>query len=518
MLIRYPKVKSSLSLYTPTEVSRALRRVYSASRSHLAPLVLDDLQKNKGVDTDELPDADLGDFDSPRLGMKSLKVTRSLQLPKLPPIPKPADPQFKSILLKKLDLCKQLCDFDNPLNDRQAKDIKRHTLNEINNLFTTLGLNAIIDDEVKDIIMDVIKVNLLRPLSKLDELSLFNPDVGAFKEFDFDHTQYIYRMLTIFVHDLPKYKGFSINLLYQLLPVLSSKDKRERESLISFFVTLINSKPVMFPELFPKLIKILDNDSNTPDPCGIYSALSIIYTCHNANNNLKDIIKPYYRSHFLPLIRHEHFSIFSFPLLQLYRLFFANNYTNSNDFVRLLINIWPVSHPAKEEMMITFLVQSLEFCRNIDYYLLGRAITKLAISADSPSFKVAEQANKALTSPIVLDLVTQTSHKIIPKLIKHIENARSHWSNTVRTAAEDSMAAITRVLGRNVNKNKLANINTSKDKLKSWAAIARAAAIKDKNIYLSEKLGELSKLFTDNGTPQAQHSNPKAVKSSNTMF
>ena len=195
MLIRYPKGKSSLSLYTPTTVSRTLRRVYSASRSQLSPLPENEVPKLKAVDTDQLPDADLGNFDSPRVGVLLQKTTRSLQLPKLPPIPKPNDSQFKSILLKKLDLCKQLCDFENPCNDRQAKDIKKHTLIEINNSFTTLGLNSISDDEIKDTILDVIKINLLRPLNKLDELTLFNPDVGAFKEFDFEHMEYIYRML-----------------------------------------------------------------------------------------------------------------------------------------------------------------------------------------------------------------------------------------------------------------------------------------------------------------------------------
>ncbi|EAY07182.1 hypothetical protein TVAG_197960 [Trichomonas vaginalis G3] len=113
MLMRYPKTKSSISILSTIMKSKTLEKVRSATKVRITPYKT------------ELPDADLGDFDTKAYEKCHFKRTRNISLPSLPPIPSPSDKTFNSILLRKIQLCETLCDYSNPRNDSFAKKLKK---------------------------------------------------------------------------------------------------------------------------------------------------------------------------------------------------------------------------------------------------------------------------------------------------------------------------------------------------------------------------------------------------------
>ncbi|EAX88513.1 hypothetical protein TVAG_428220 [Trichomonas vaginalis G3] len=492
--------------------SKTLAKVCSASKIKLPPLVLEEIEEKieKPVQEEEKsPDPDYGDYESARMENKNLKATRNLQLPRLPQIPKAGDPSFKNIMMKKIELCKQMCDFDNPNNDKDAKIIKANALQEISNRFSNLGINSYIDEDIRVNLVQMIKTNLIRPLSKLDDISLFFSDINSFHLEDFQHTQHIYKILTFFFRDFPKYEIFDIKFMKELIPVLSSRDIRERDMIIAFMVSLIQAKNNLFNQILPSLIKIIDHHFVDIDPCGVYSALGIMKGVIKEIPSFWRVIQPMFQTHLLNLLRYDCLRVYADPLSEIFSLFYNNNSIYSKNTIELLVSIWPVSNPSKEEIMINILSSALDFPEAINNALLCHIVDIVAISIDSPSHKIAEAANRLFVQPSFTELVSKNRKTFTVKLLPHVENARTHWNEKIRSLGNESNLAILR-MNPNIKSKKIqdATTDTNKTKLKGWASIARAAATKDKTINLSDKLGEFSKVYGSGGVGNGLISTP----------
>lgn len=529
MFSRYPRFRSSLSIYRPTVRSKTLAKVSSTSRVALPPLELNDempaiVEEPKTEILQVKSDPDIGDFDSPRIGCCNQKQTRSLQLPKLPPLPKATEPSFKGILMRKIDLCKQMCDFENPMNDIEAKTIKSNTLIEITSKFSSLGINTYIDEETRQSIMKMIKINLLRPRENIDNISLYYSDLNSFRLNDFEHMQHVYKLLLFLYKDFPKYEAFDINLLNELIPVLSSRDFRERDQLVGFYANIIKANNNLFQQLLPSLIHIIDHHFVEADPCAVYSSLSIIRSILKDFPQHWKLIQNLFQTHFLNLLRCEYLKIFVDPLKEILHIFYMNNSTFSRMTIQTLLNIWPISNGSKEEILFGVLTSALDFPEVISSKILIHIIELIARSVDSPQHKIAEEANKLLILPTFTELVSRNRKEFTSILLPHIEGAKNHWNDKVRALGNDSFATIQRLSPNSkVKKVIQAENDENKAKLKGWASIARTAASKDKEINLSEKLGEFSKVYGNGtgilqATPSMMNLFPLKAVSSQTNF
>ena len=133
LLKRYNKANSSLTMYPRSGRQCGILKAFS-QRKQLAPLT-SDLTKSAVMNSDNLPISDM----IPNEPTTCVKPSSSKVLSKLPPIPKVSAPEYKKIMLEKLELCSIICDFKNSCNDKSAKSIKNKTLIEINNNFLQMG-------------------------------------------------------------------------------------------------------------------------------------------------------------------------------------------------------------------------------------------------------------------------------------------------------------------------------------------------------------------------------------------
>ena len=508
---------SHLSVLLPKHHSVALRRVSQSSRSALKPLLVPiSKPATNGVNCNEIIN-DIDDLGSSRMGLhKAGKSTHDLLLPSLPPIPKTTDPQFKNIFMEKIKLCTQICDFSNPSNDLKAKEIKGKTLSEILTAFLSIGFNTNCDDEIKNALFEMVKTNLLKRKITFNISHFFNADSSCYLVEDWDHIELIYKILLNMIKAFPRNSGWNQNFIRQILPLMSSKDTNERDSMTQFLTAYILNTPQEIQFLYPIISQKLIDHRESSDPCGVYTCLSVMQSIYTNVSCLQKIFRAIFLTHIVPLIGDKFLQIFHVPLFQIISINIAESPQRVIPVLLTIINFWPISHAAKQEILLRAMVKTLAYMEKIDEKILTKALSIIAHCCDSEYFKVAELANRSLIDQVILDLIGYDTKSYIPMILPHVELAQSHWSNNVREAADAAMRAISRLDPRFVADRKATfSLDQQKSKLSSWATIARKAAHRDRSLNLANKLGELTKVFNANtGSATSPPSSIHAVQSS----
>ena len=500
MLRNYSNVnkrESHLSLLVPRHHSLALRRVSQSSRPTLRPILVPiSKPATAGVNCNEMP-KEQEELESARLSLsKGGKSTHDLTLPTLPLIPKPSDPQFKNIMLQKIQLCTQICDFSNINNDVKAKEIKAKALSEISSSFLAIGFNANCDDEIKTAMLEMIKTNLLNRKTSFNISFFFNADSSCYVIEDWEHVSLVYKLLISMIKAFPRFSGWTRDFVKSLLHLMSSRDTNERDSFTQFIISYLLNTPQEIQFLYPILSQKLIDHRESSDPCGVYTSLSIM---HSISSCLQKIFRPIFVSHIVPLIGDKYLPIFHVPLFQIVSINLAETPQRITPVLLTLINYWPISHASKQEIMLRALVKTLPYMEKINEPLLAKSISIISQCCDSEYFKVAEFACRSFTDQVILDLVGYDSKAHLAMILPHVEAAQSHWSNNVREAADAAMRSLSRVDPRfSADFKGKSRLDQQKTKLSAWATIARRAAKRDKSLNLATKLGELTKVFNSN--------------------
>ena len=495
----YKKTKSSLSLYTPSHVPKNLSEIASSTHNMLKPLPFMRTQSQSlmCVDTKNLPIEEIDDFESSRPDLTFYRATRSLSLPILPPIPKTSDSAYKSVFLKKIKLCTIMCDFDNPSNDLTAKTIKEQTLQEINNTFIQLGFNTYTDAEIQEEMFNMVLINLKRPQKPFDLKLFFNADNSSYKNEDWRHMEYIYKILFNMVKSFPNFHGWNKDLIFQLIPLLSSKDPNEREQIVIFFTSYIVTHIQEFPEIFKKIDRILmEHRELKPDPCGVFSVLSIITRVILSNYHYTNLLLSIFSTQIQPLIADPYLSVYHFPLLQSIKIVIQSDKCYIVSILQTLVKYWPISKPDKEQLSLAILSRCIEHYKvKEDNILVSRIIGIVGMSSYNQRFTIAEEANKLIQTPAFQDLISVDVKKYVPQILSNLEKAQYHWSKSVRDLAANAAKFVTRINPRSMFPNKEQRIQLGQTANDIWVMMARKAAKNDRNISLGDKLLEISALF-----------------------
>ena len=507
LLSQYPKVKSSLSLFVPKHKPKLLNEIASSMQNILKPLELSVQKNNLCVDTKMMPIEQMDSFQSSRPDFRFIMATRSLQLPNLPALPKTSDPNYKSIFLQKIKLCTSICDFENPNNDLTAKKIKEQTLQEIVNSFIQLGFNTYTDSEIQEKMYEMVMINLKRKQKPFELNLFFNADSSSYKSNDWPHILYMYKILINMLKAFPHFHAWNLDFIFELVPLLSSKDTNERDQLVAIFMMYMTGRPHDGPAILKKIDTILlDHRELNPDPCGVYSVLSIITMAVNSNPQMyMDYFTSIFKTQILLLLADQYLSIYQDPLCHAIKIMIVNDQHSVKAILQTLINYWPIMKPDKEEISLSILARGLRyFHAKSDSFLLSRIIGIVGTCANNAKYTIAEEANKLIQTPAFIDLLAVDSNKYIPIIMQHLENATFHWSKSVRDLATSAIKFVNKMNPKSTLQREESRLNLCQTSNDFWVMTARKAAKNDKTIKLGDKLMEISYLF-NKATQNYQH-------------
>ncbi|EAX96923.1 hypothetical protein TVAG_087480 [Trichomonas vaginalis G3] len=411
-------------------------------------------------------------------------------------IPKPNNPEFKNIFLHKLNLgCQVFSDMDP--NQRLAKRIVLHQVAEC---IITLGIGPFIDSEMTSKVYEMIYVNIKRPVPKFELNQFLNSDSGCFSVPEWEHLEFVYTIFQIFYKTFPKLEFWTTQFFESLIPLISSRDTLERDRLAIILSTYYINNPILLHGFALKLAKIIENHFITPDPCAVYTALTIFSNIIASSIENRNMAFNLCNNLCIQLIQNQYLSIFISPFSNLLKMILPLSETLTLILLNGIVKYWPVSDPAKQVPMIKLIIAALFSNHSMnDGVILKKVFLLLGELCDTEFFKVADQACKCLQEEVILGLLSNNCREIVPYIMTHVRSSLKHWYAPLRETAQVTLRVLCQICQERRSDDIGLNVRTS-----NWVSIARTAAKNDKCINLTKKLGEMSQLFGPSNNSNSQ--------------
>lgn len=402
-------------------------------------------------------------------------------------IPKPTSPDFKSIFMHKLNVSEQILVNKDP-NQRLAKRI---ALRQILDTVLSIGIGTFLDKEMQDKLFDVIHMNIVRPVPKFDISQFLNSDSMCYMIIEWEYLEFVYMILQIFYKNFPRLPYFSKNFFDSIFPLISSKDRSERDQIATLFTTYFSYNQDLIDQFIEKSKNLIEMHFEIPDPCAIYTILAIISNLMSVSPEIKKNIIDNSMNSIIMLIRNKYLSIFINPLSTILKQILPLSKDFTNEILKSVIKYWPYSDPSKQYPMINIAICALRTEQATDnHQVLYNIFKHISELCDNDFFKVADQACKCFQDEMIMNLLVTFVPELIQEVFSHLKSALKHWSSTVKESAQISVKIMNQY-----SKDIILEPKNYSGKTTNWVSIARTAARNDRTINLTAKLGQLSSIY-----------------------
>ncbi|XP_057428006.1 serine/threonine protein phosphatase 2A 57 kDa regulatory subunit B' beta isoform-like [Lotus japonicus] len=361
----------------------------------------------------------------------------------LPPLRETPATQRPALLLRKIQLCRSICDFSHALKSLAEKEIKRQTLNELIDTLQSDSAAASFAESQEDLI-SMVSVNIFRclPPSARGSSDTADPeDEGdTYLDPSWPHLQLVYEILYRYVvspeFDIRTAKRYVDHVfVLKLLDLFDSEDQREREYLKSILHRIYGKFMVHRP-----FIRKAIND--------IFYRFIFETQRHNGISELLEILASIINGFALPM-KEEHKLFLIRTLVPLHKPKCISSYHQNLSYcivqfvekdgrladpvIKGLLKYWPVTNCQKEVLFLGELEEVLEATQPPEFVkCMVSLFRQIGRCLNSPHFQVAERALYLWNNEHIISLVAQNRNIILPIIFEALEkNLKSHWNRAV---------------------------------------------------------------------------------------
>ena len=414
------------------------------------------------------------------------------------PVSLPLTAAGTELLLRKIKLCCSLCDFRNVLADVEAKEIKRKTLEEVDNLMSSRDFLAGISEKVQSSLMDMISTNIFRDVPKVDETLLFSQDDPHLVEIAWPHLALCYSILLKLQAAQP---DFSREFVQRIINNMGAPGEDEQRAVLEYIDKYIAFHPGELSWILKRLcFMVISYREGVCGPFVVRPTLELLA------KRYRDIAAKAPLDSFglilLFTIGAPHFSWFWPSLKKLIRMLKKEDVNLSDTLLYATLHTWPRCCATKERMYLKLLLLLVERSQADMQLSIFRILMDCC---SSPDARVVEASFKVWTSSIFVSRMLRVLPKVVTCLLPAVHACHHrHWSPTTRAAACDTTQLLQDIKSRFHIKTPLpkhrseptidsATLDSSH---RTWAFIAREATNNDESIPLGPCLTNIQITFT----------------------
>lgn len=362
----------------------------------------------------------------------------------LPPIEDSVGKDAIRMLNAKLDQCRVVFQFGDPLAALQAKEDKRETLLEI--VHYVVAHPNCLTKEVYPHLVKMIDCNIYRSLPpKLNPFGQeYDPEEDEpVLENAWPHLHIVYELL-LRVLESPNFNRkqakpyFKPQFAMHVLELFDSEDPRERDYLKMaahrLYGRFLHLRTCMRERMAFMLIDYVDN----PTLSGVAEIMEILGSIVNGFSvPLKQTHIDYLRQVLLPLMKPASFVVYHSQLLYCYLHFIIKDSSLARVILRYMTRHWPIQVARKQVIMlhcIDEMLLALDMSTVDD--VADLTLRHLARTMRSPHFQVADKCFVLLENPKLQEYCRRHSAEVIPVLYKSLQCVvRTHWNGQLQQAA-----------------------------------------------------------------------------------
>jgi serine/threonine-protein phosphatase 2A regulatory subunit B' len=350
----------------------------------------------------------------------------------------------REVLCRKLKLCCEVYDFNDPAKDLADKDGKRMALADIADALS--NTKGILSEEVYADLIQMVKKNLFRTLHLSPPLAPEAMLAGELEEDEprlepaWPHLQLVYEILLRFITSPevdPRIARRYIDQKFLLgfLDLFDSEDPRERD----YLKTILHRIYGKFMPLRPFIRRAIANvflyfvfESERHN--GIAELLEILGSIINGFAlPLKEEHKYFLRKALIPLHIPRTVALYHQQLVYCMTQFVEKYPPLAVDVLRGLLRYWPLTNSQKEVLFLAELEEIIEQTHPREFsVVLEDLFRRIAKCMQSPHFQVAERTLFLWNNEYLVSLILQYRERVFPIVYGALAcNERNHWNTTV---------------------------------------------------------------------------------------
>ncbi|XP_062502738.1 serine/threonine-protein phosphatase 2A 56 kDa regulatory subunit epsilon isoform-like isoform X2 [Corticium candelabrum] len=372
-------------------------------------------------------------------GSSRFRAANHIELEPLPQFKDTPSDQQEHLFLRKLEQCRVMFNFDDPLSNLKEKEVKRSCLSEILD-FLMKGRN-VLTAAMYHPIVDMIAHNIFRPLPAGERPADFDAEEEEpLLEESWPHLQLVYEFLLRFLESgdfqaaIAK-KHIDQKFVLELLELFNSEDPRERD-LLKTILHRIYGKFLGLRPYIRKQIRhlFLRYVYETEDFNGIGELLEILGSIINGfaiplkmehKQFLMKVLMPMHK----PRALHRYHPQLAYCIVQ----FLEKDCNLSTPVVNGLLKYWPKTNSMKEVMFLGELEEVLDVTQPHQFLHIREPVFKqLSRCVSSTHFQVAERALYFWNNEYVMSLIEDNLDTVLPIMFKALYTiSKNHWNKSI---------------------------------------------------------------------------------------
>lgn len=293
------------------------------------------------------------------------------------------------------------------------------------------------------------------PPSPTYKLRVMDPHLDLFVHYPyFNNLKIIYELLVKFF-SAPDLKRSELefyidnSFLRLLFSLFDSSDPRELDYLVQvlqkLYTQCVNRREMIRLFVICKLRLIADGSRPISSVNGLLDLVSNIIKASGVNiSNTQDNI---YTAGVLPLLKAPHFSYFASSYSSIIFTFIMKSDYFALLTIKKLLSQWPLTSSEREiyHLDILSLILNCLNMMNLDSNLVSSIVLRLANSALSPHYQVAEISLSIMSSEAGIHLLSDDSQRNLVAAINAAKIAATHWHNEVKHGANQFLLKLYRI-------------------------------------------------------------------------
>ncbi|KAI8984697.1 phosphatase 2A regulatory B subunit-domain-containing protein [Mycotypha africana] len=346
------------------------------------------------------------------------------------------------LFIRKLQQCKVICDFSEPLAELEEKELKRQTLQELSN-YVASNRGVIISESLYPEVLKMVALNLFRTIPPQ-----VNPSGDAFDpeedepvlEPAWPHLQIVYEFFLRFLESPDFNIGYAKKyvdqtFIFQLLELFDSEDPRERD----FLKTTLHRIYGKFVNLRAYIRRSINNIFfqfiyETERHNGIAELLEVLGSIINGFAlPLKEEHKIFFSKVLIPLHKVKYLALYHPQLAYCIVQFLDKDHTLSQEVIGGLLKYWPKVNSPKEVMFLNELEEVLDVIDPVAFQqCMVPLFVRLGQCVSSEHFQVAERALYFWNNEYFITLLSQNMNVLMPIIFPILyQTSKTHWNRTI---------------------------------------------------------------------------------------
>ncbi|KAH0791891.1 serine/threonine-protein phosphatase 2A 56 kDa regulatory subunit alpha isoform [Histomonas meleagridis] len=439
------------------------------------------------------------------------------QIEDLPLISSVTEDKFNDLMRKKLQQCRIICNFSDPMSDLKNRKIKLGYLHEILDCISQPKYFKLFEPETFKMFFAMIKSNIIRAISPIPDLvkiPMIGDDIkDTIYESTWPHLEVVYQIFQRFLEsslmDPSQFVQYiDSSFISQFLLLFNAADQRERDALKMILHRLYHK----FIQQRPLIRQAITNVFytyiyETRYFCGITELLEIMVSIIKGYAiPLKQEHKTFLIKILLPLHTSYYLHLFAPNLFFCVMQYIQKDSTLIPIIIKELLKLWPVSCSYKELLFINQLGKILEMANEEQFVeLIDPLFHQIGKSITSNNFQVSEAAMLMWKNDKFVQLTTLHAKEIFPIICPYLYQAgTNHWNTGIKNLAVsviricmETSQAVFNAFSKTMKAQEQHEMQKLINKKETWKMMIRSAAQHGVKTVINEKCGTLDVTYNN---------------------